>query len=538
MVRPRVVLSTLRHLRLRQVSHQLLRRLWRRSARPFPLDWRSLPPRDGNLKNTGRVYFDGKDGFNFNNQPGRFAGNWNPPGMRKLWIYNLHYMAWLFDLETGREEWIVRWIRENPPQAGNGWEPYPVSLRLFNWCKHYAVSGASPAPEVLASISLQAGWVAANLEFHIDGNHLLENLLALQYAAFFLDQGDARGAAMEARINLLLADELKDQFLEDGGHCELSPMYHAILLERLLDLLNVWPAERPAWAPLHDLVVKTARAGLDWLEAMSVGGRFALFNDACYDSAPESGRLLAFGARLLSWKALAPVPLRSLRETGYHRAEAGPFTVIFDTGRLGPNHQMGHAQGDMLSLCMWLSGRPILVHPGNFEYQPGMMRDYCRSTAAHNTVSVDGCEQAEWWASHRVGRRGCTLDVTAHVDSGNGAVLMAGSHDGFKRVSGGPLHRRELALTSSSLMVKDNISAPVGRIIKAYYHFHPDCALERLGDGILIRTDSGNLLMWADHPMRVVEAWHCPEFGLRIRNWAVIVEGSGVELHCGFAPHL
>ena len=35
------------------------------------------------------------------------------------------------------------------------------------------------------------------------------------------------------------ARELPEQILADGGHFELSPMYHALVLEDLLDLVNI-----------------------------------------------------------------------------------------------------------------------------------------------------------------------------------------------------------------------------------------------------------------------------------------------------------
>ena len=37
----------------------------------------------------------------------------------------------------------------------------------------------------------------------------------------------------------ILRRELAEQVLEDGGHFELSPMYHALILEDLLDLVNL-----------------------------------------------------------------------------------------------------------------------------------------------------------------------------------------------------------------------------------------------------------------------------------------------------------
>jgi uncharacterized heparinase superfamily protein len=395
---------------------------------------------------------------------------------------------------------------------------------LFHWCKHFRLADRGPDAAVMASLGAQAACLLANLEFHLDANHLLENLLALAYVGFSLDPADPAAARARDRIGQLLGRELESQFLPDGGHYELSPMYHAILLERLLDLLDAWPDGEDPFPGLRGMALAKAMAGLDWLEAMSVGGRFSLFNDSAYDAAPDADLLLAYGSTLLGWQPRPREALRILADSGYYRAEAGPFTLIFDGGPLGPDHQLGHAQGDMLSLCLWKNGHPILVHPGNYEYLPGPMREYCRSTASHNTLAVEGYEQAGWWASHRVGRRGRTLDVAASAEAGAGTVRIRGTHDGYARLKGRPLHIREIELGPRSLGVNDRLSADPGRPAAAFFHFHPDCILEPENDKIGIRFPAGKLVMEADRPMRIEDSWHCPEFGLRIRNRAVRVE--------------
>jgi hypothetical protein len=62
------------------------------------------------------------------------------------------------------------------------------------------------------------------------------------------------------------------------------------------------------------------------------------------------------------------------------------------------------------------------------------------------------------------------------------------------------------------------------RAAGAYFHFHPDCVLERQEDTIRIRSSAGILALRADQPMRIEESWYCPEYGLRIPNLAVRVE--------------
>ena len=80
--------------------------------------------------------------FNFLNHIGKLnsSEDWNNPKYDKLWLYNLHYFDYIQSKNADEESsnyhnLINRWIIENQPGQGNGWEPYPLSLRLVNWIK-------------------------------------------------------------------------------------------------------------------------------------------------------------------------------------------------------------------------------------------------------------------------------------------------------------------------------------------------------------------------------------------------------------------
>ena len=156
---------TLRHLRPVQFYGRIAHRLrhprpdlrpappLRAAAQPFPL----LPVRRPSLLGPARFEFLNvtRDVTN--------AADWNDPATEKLWLYNLHYFD---DLSARgrdeREDWhralMERWIAENPPGHGNGWEPYPISLRLVNWAK-WALSGhALPPVAVRVPILLHSNY--------------------------------------------------------------------------------------------------------------------------------------------------------------------------------------------------------------------------------------------------------------------------------------------------------------------------------------------------------------------------------------------
>ena len=115
--------------------------------------------------------------------------DWNNPEGEKLWLYNLHYFDDLgsCDAESKKEihsDLIEKWIQENPPGTGSGWEPYPNSLRIVNWIK-WGLKGNCSSDDALHSLAVQARYLLKRPEFHLLGNHLFANAKALIFAGLF-----------------------------------------------------------------------------------------------------------------------------------------------------------------------------------------------------------------------------------------------------------------------------------------------------------------------------------------------------------------
>ena len=108
-------------------------------------------------------------------------GIWAASGASRLWLYTLHYFDWLHEEASpgaaSAAELLERWIDENPPGEGVGWEPYPLSRRVVNWIK--AELGATPLSEAARhSLAVQARWLSRTIEWHLLGNHLVANAKA------------------------------------------------------------------------------------------------------------------------------------------------------------------------------------------------------------------------------------------------------------------------------------------------------------------------------------------------------------------------
>ena len=228
------------HLQPRQVLYQVRRRVLpprlkehidvRHPVRPITLFAGISRP---------KTYL-GKGRFSFLNREEDLGSeiDWQASGLPRLWQYNLHYFDYLcqpdLDYDTGLSL-ITSWIKNHPPQSkAVGWEPYPSSLRLINWIKFLTTWKQTIPQYVIESLLLQTVNLQKQIEYHLSGNHLWANAKALWYAGTFL--GEESLADLGKKI---IVEEMKEQFLLDGGHFELSPMYHALLTEDLLDLVNL-----------------------------------------------------------------------------------------------------------------------------------------------------------------------------------------------------------------------------------------------------------------------------------------------------------
>jgi uncharacterized heparinase superfamily protein len=475
----------------------------------------------------------------FLNEAGEIAGPgaWQG-GHKLLWLYNLHYFDDLLSREAQadpapRAALIARWIAENPPGRGVGWAPYPTSLRIVNWIK--AGLGGFPLPAGAAqSLAVQARWLMRHLEHHLLGNHLLANAKALVFAGtwFIGEEADAwrrKGLA-------LLARELPEQILADGGHFERSPMYHAIILEDLLDLLNLSRAYGETADPVLAGLPGRIAAMRAWLAAMThPDGRISFFNDAAFGIAAEPADLEAYAARLRLPAAGGPDrSVTHLAQSGYVRLQLGEAVVLIDVAPVGPDYLPGHAHADTLSCEVSLGATRVLVNGGTSAYGSGPQRQRERSTAAHTTVEIDGENSSEVWAGFRVGRRARVQDLT--IDEGDAEVSVSAAHDGYRWRPGRPLHRRKWTLTRSSLTIADQIEGVANRAI-ARFHLGPEVRAETSPDG------SGELVLPGDRivrwrtatPARIeADEWR-PQFGLRTPALQLVAPFHGSSLLTEFA---
>ena len=419
------LIRTVIHLKPSQVFYQVKCRLVKPAYKAMvaPLQgWRRL----GTEPVPRYACLEGER-FKFLNLSQVFAG-WNFTGNGMLWAYNQNYFDWLNQEGMGAEDgcaWIDRFI-EDLPTGGFAFDPYPIALRSINWIKFFSRYPECATQMRLDLLYSQLRLLERKLEYHLLANHLLEDAFALYVGAAYFQDG-----RMLVRAEALLRAQLAEQILPDGAHFEQSPMYHCILLDRLLDCINIRST---------DALCGFAACMLGHLESIVwADGSIPLLNDAAYGIAPTAEQLFAYARRLgLQWEA---IPLGAC---GYRRMRSGALEAMVDIGGVTASYQPGHTHADSLNYVLRAGGKPVVVDTGVSTYNKDARRQLERSSAAHNVVLVDGKDSSEVWGGFRVGRR-AKVEIV-----GCEPYEIVASHDGF-----GKACRRRFAMTETAFVVED-----------------------------------------------------------------------------------
>ena len=118
--------------------------------------------------------------------------DWNNQDLSKLWLYNLHYFEDLLSNNADSKkllhiDLLYKWVKQNHIGHGNGWEPYPISLRVVNILKAW-MGGLDLDQKIIDSVFIQSQFLFNNLEKHLLGNHYFVNLKAVFFSGIVFDQ--------------------------------------------------------------------------------------------------------------------------------------------------------------------------------------------------------------------------------------------------------------------------------------------------------------------------------------------------------------
>ena len=478
-----LLFHTVRYLKLKQIYYRFYYALSSRFTHfkndekvehtSHPLNW-SLDISTSNSYNN-KV-------FTFLNLDYRFDRiDWNFADFGKLWTYNLNYFDFLNQDNISKEEGLglIEDYIENENKLKDGIEPYPTSLRLVNWIK-FLTKHQIQDVKIDTVLFKHLALLNRTLEYHLLGNHLLENAFALLFGSYYF-----RDERIYKRAKNLLETELNEQILKDGAHFELSPMYHQIVLTKILDCIHL--VQRNEWRKdgLKSFLESKACEMLSWLEAVTYSnGDVPKVNDTAYGIASSSIKIFEYAKNLkLNICQAEHVEAQNLKlsDSGYRKWELYNMELFMDIGKIGPDYIPGHAHADTFNFELYYKGNPIIVDTGISTYEKNSRRQLERSTEAHNTIRIDGMDSSEVWGGFRVAKRAKIISLHESEDT------IEATHDGYKNI--GAYHTRSFSKAKKLFVIKDRIESNKAHQIESFIHFHPDCKVSIKGASIEVGTD-------------------------------------------------
>lgn len=523
---------TTRYLKLVQVVWRLKYRFFKYSPKELPeikpAKWQATwsSPK-WNMPN-----WDGQQTFTFLSQSKsvKTRNDWTDLELGALWVYNLHYLDCLgsdnqFSNEHKRTL-LADWIENNQDVNSIGWDPYCLSLRLVNIIKWYSEEQMSDQA-IVQSIAQQAHALLAKREYHVQANHLFSNGKALIFAGAFLD-GEFGETCLKAGLKIL-DNELTEQFSGDGGHYELSPMYHQILMWDICDLINLAHISgnkllKTRIELLSKVLIKADR----WRNAMyHPNGELAFFNDCALGIAPPNYIIEEYLQKIHCESTFSAEPYWDLQGTGFLVASIQKHgKLIFDAGGVGPDYQPGHAHADSLSLELSLFNSRVFVNSGTSLYGTSQLRKKQRDTVSHNTVEVDGVSSSQVWGGFRVAKRAKVTERT--IQRTDNSLFLSATHNGYvkQKVAGRHTRKIDVDFESNKIEIEDYVVRKANSKAVARFYLHPDVVINFVDSSSTKLIVNGNevVVKVAGGLLKVEDSLWFPSFGLQMSNSVLSIE--------------
>lgn len=499
-------------------------------------------------------------------------------------------MSYIHD-DSQLKELVVQqiddWINANPYCMGVNWtSAMEMSIRCISWviALSYLVQENNLPDDITQricdSISLQMDYVYHHLSrYSSANNHLIVELTGLFTIGLLFKKENQEQKWLQRGLNAIEI-EVQRQIYPDGVNKEQSTHYHSLVLDCLLWIIVL--AQREG-IDLPEIIYKRAEAMCEYIAAiMDSNGNVPAFGDSddghviwLMDLSKENNyrSQLVTGAVLFnradfksaaghfdekSFWLLGSRGFRFFQEieasSKIHESQAfadsGCYVLrsgqgerekllLFDCGSLGYPSTAAHGHADALGIWLSIGGHPMLIDPGTYSYllHPEW-RKYFRSTAAHNTVEINGSDQSEMGGPYIWIQQAKSSCHAWH--SSPSFDYVVGSHDGYyKRF--GMLHTRRILFIKPDYWYVEDILENTSRIdAQTLFHFAPgelslnttetchscEYNTENTQSGITIlltnRADRKVSIKRADGSN--MQGWISPKYGRKIRGSVLTID--------------
>ncbi len=425
------------------------------------------------------------------------------------------------------------WIQANPYPLGINWgSALEVAFRSLSWIwVDHLLSGIPEhndfRKQLLPALAFHGRYIERYLSTYFSPNtHLIGEGAALFFLGTLYPQLQGASRWQESGWKVVV-DAARSQVRADGVYFEQALHYHVYALDFFLHARILAAQNELKFPAEYD---STLRKMLDVIQALSQAGPPEGFGD------DDGGRLfnsrrnrtehmtdpLALGtlfygrddlgaARLTEesiWlfgrRAVDVLSLedahRSMQSAAfpdgglYILADSQPYPcqIVLDAGPQGVG-RCGHGHADALSLRLTMDGRRWLVDSGSGVYISAdpADRNAFRGTAAHNTMRVDGIDQAI--PNTPFAWNGVPTTRVENWSAGKTFSYFAGSHDGYARLADVVTHARYVVqINGGPCLVRDVAQGQTEHDVEVLWHFAPDLEVRQTGKSMLEISTPGD----------------------------------------------
>ncbi|KHE90861.1 MAG: heparinase II/III family protein [Candidatus Scalindua rubra] len=407
---------------------------------------------------------------------------------------------------------ICEWIAHTPLTNNVAWSSFAISRRLMEWMwaynllLHSRVISNDDNLIFLKSILLQTRRLFKRIEYDVMGNHLLLNAECLFWMGILFPEFTDSDKWVSKSLRIL-SEEIDNQVYDDGVHKEQSIHYHLFATNTFIEIILL---ARLNGVKINEKIECKAKKMVKFLaRVMRPDGKIPLLGDSMWSNELSIQDVICYGSIMFTDEGLkrfagisgftekalwlfGPTAFRTFnllevssviekkdfifKNTGYVISRnswgKGAHYMVFDCGPFGLHQNPGHGHADALSIELCVFGKPLIVDPGVYTYEPGRWRSFFRGTSAHNTVEIDGIDQTPLWGAYKAGRMAKT-QVKEYVST-DGYCLVCAEHDGYSRNNNPVFHQRQILFAMRKYWIIDDFFNGRGEhTFNTFFHFVP-----------------------------------------------------------------
>lgn len=503
-------------------------------------------------------------------------------GVKWVWELNRHHhivtLAKAYYLSQNEQyAWracqdLTSWLDQNQFGRGVNWtSSLELALRLINWSWALAFLRGCDALQqplferLLTAVQAQASYIERHLsKYSSANNHLVGEAVGMLFAGICFPYFDESVTWRDKGLRII-GEQIPLQLLPDGTPAEQTIEYLTFLLDFNFQALRLAALNSlPLPAIWHERLAQVAH----FVHAvLRPDGSFPTLGDGDdawvvrLDDTGEQSRLRSFLVLIaleldpnaavpfrdektfwLYGEAAVDAPLASLPAPASTNFSDGGLVVMrhaetvvtFDYGPLGYLETAAHGHADALHVTLSQGSTPLLIDPNTFAYQEGYeWRDFFRSTAAHNTIVVDGKDQSEMQGAFLWGRKAeARLLAWKTAASQDHAVAQ---HNGYAQI--GVIHQRDVRFDKpNQLVVTDTLRGDGTHNVALYWHLAPHALVEQMDEKVVVRVEAAVLTVAFELPdasvldiiqgaTRPIQGWASPHYGKKVPAPVLAISG-------------